>query len=145
MSKFVYTYQKILEMKEKSREDVETNYAKLIKALDTEEIILKGLCEKKEKINEEISEGQKNGIMISDITSYSEYLHYLDIKIINQTKMIKDLDNKIEMKFNELIEVKIEEKKWLNLKEKKYSEYLFESNRIEQKELDDIACKRVLI
>lgn len=144
MSKFVYSYQKILEMKEKDRENIELSYAKLISVLDIEEAKLRDLHKKQSDIKNEVFNAQEKGVFILNITMSQEYLQYLDLEVINQSKIIKDVEKQIELKYHELVNIKIEEKKWLNLKEKKYSEYLFELNRDEQKEIDEIASNRVL-
>ncbi len=143
MSTFQYTFQKILDMKKKNREQVEFRYAELAQNLRIEKEESNKLAGYKSSICDGILDKQVTGTLVSEINQYQSYLQYLEQLIANHIENIDKIQQSIDQKHKELINVKIEEKKWLNLREKRLQEFNIEKNRIEQRELDEIASRRI--
>ncbi|WP_339063323.1 flagellar export protein FliJ [Tepidibacillus marianensis] len=142
MEKFQFHLQKVIDMKEKSREQVEWSYANILKLLKEERIKLSNLYFEKQQLENQLTNEQQVGISIIEINHLQDYLTYVDLKINNQLKQVKQTEQKLSDKKNELVELKVDEKIWNNYREKKFQEYLIDSNRTEQKEMDEMANYR---
>jgi len=141
MRKFQFSMQKILDIKQKSREQEELSYAQLVQMIIDEEKQLAKMESERLSLQEELSASQINGISIVAIVNKQQYIEHLDYVIEKQLKKIKLLKEKLELKRQRLIEAKIEEKKYSKLREKKLSEHLIRDNQLEQIELDEIASR----
>lgn len=144
MKKFQFSMQKVLDIKEKKREQEEWNFAKILNQLDQEKKFLEELIYKKQTLQEEMfADLQSKGNTMIEINQKNSFLEHLETQIVLQRKAINSLEDELRKKQKEVIDLKIDEKKWLKLKEKKYEKYLYESNQLEQIELDDIANKLI--
>ncbi len=133
--------QKILDIKQKSREHEELIYAQIVSMITEEEKQLANLERERQLLLEELSACQVNGTSIVEIMNKQHYIDHLDYVIEKQIKKIKLLKDKLELKRQRLVEVKIEEKKFSRLREKKLYEYILKDNQLEQIELDEIASR----
>lgn len=141
MKKFKFSMQKILDIKQKNREQEELSYAQLVQMIIEEEKQLAELENERQLLQEELLACQVNGISIVEIMNKQKYIEHLDYVIEKQIKKIKQYKEKLELKRQRLIEVKIEEKKYSRLREKKLYEYIMRDNKLEQIELDEIASR----
>ena len=141
MRKFQFSFQKILDLKEKNREQEEWNYARLLQLLSEEKNKLLHFSNSKQEQQKIMLDEQINGVSIIEINQKQLYVNYLDQSINNQKEKIKNVERSIKKKQIELLDLKIDEKKWNKLKEKKFEEFSLKSNQIEQNELDEIANK----
>ncbi|KXG43387.1 flagellar export protein FliJ [Tepidibacillus decaturensis] len=87
MRKFEFHLQKILDMKEKKREQEEWNYTKILHHLLEEKDRLTELMNQKNKLQEEIILHQRQGILINQIHQSQDYLSYLEVLIEQKNKM----------------------------------------------------------
>lgn len=141
MRKFNFTMQKVLNLKEKNREQEEWNYARILQALNEERDILTKLLLEKEEQQDLILENQQKGVSIETINLHQSYIQHIEDSIKHQTRKISKLEQNLSEKQQELLLLKIDEKKWLKLKEKKFNEFIVKENQIEQIEIDEIANK----
>ncbi|MGD9677116.1 MAG: flagellar export protein FliJ [Vulcanibacillus sp.] len=143
MSTFYYSFQKILDLKKKNREQTEYMYAELVHNLKLEEEKSSILNKNKNEIYEIIHSQQLVGTSIIELCQYESYLMFIEQQMLIYQKNIYRINNLIKEKHKELVEIKIEERKWSNLREKKYRDYIIECNKLEQKELDEIASRGI--
>ena len=139
MRGYQFPFQKILEVKEKKREQEEVNYAKILKQLDQESLRLTQLVDSKENLLSEIVDLQRNKVAIMAINQSQDYINYLNKQIASQKNNIARIKNSLSHKQQQLIELKVDEKKWVKLSEKKFREYQYAVDLEEQKETDEIA------
>ena len=142
MKKFQFHLQKVIDMKEKSREQVEWSYASILSTLNHEKQKLSELIQNKNHLENQLSTGQQRGISIQEIHRVQDYLSYIELQIKGQQEQINQTERKLQEKKEELSDVKKEEKVWNNFRDKKFEEYLLETNRTEQKEMDELANYR---
>lgn len=143
MKSFHFSLQKILDLKEKNREQEEWNFARIAKQLKDENEKLQSNITNKNVLHEELLNDQAKGIPIVEINSIQAYLNYLDKLIHHQKVNLRQIENSLLAKQQELVELKIEEKKWIKLREKKFEEFNYKNNQLEQKEMDEIAIQRM--
>lgn len=142
MRNFDFPLEKVVNLKEKNREQAEWAYSKNLQHLNEEKDKLNLLLENKNGLRRQMQSDQKKGTSIIEIDHSQKYIHYLDQLIQNQQKSIKILEESLALQLEELKTVKVDEKKWLNFREKKWQQYLIEFNQYEQKEMDDLVNKR---
>ena len=142
MSSFQFSLQKVLNVKEKNKEQEEYRYMEFFNHYLAEKEYLQRLIREKQSIEEKMVSGQLNGVRVSDIHHTQSYIAHLTLTINGQEKKLDKLYSELELKQKMLLEIKKEVKIWDNLKEKKREEFNLEENRNEQKELDDIASLR---
>jgi len=142
MEKYKFHLQKVIDMKEKSREQVEWSYANILKTLQEEQIKLTNLSTEKKQYEGQLLSEQKAGTSIIEINQIQEYMAYVDLQIKQQIEMVKQTENSLSEVKIELKEKKVDEKIWHNYRDKKFQEFIVESNRIEQKEMDEMANYR---
>ncbi|MFV9509858.1 flagellar export protein FliJ [Tepidibacillus sp. LV47] len=142
MKKFQFHLQKVIDIKEKNRELVEWSYTKILNDLQKEEKKLADLFSDKQQIEKQLSDEQKKGITIIKLQQVYDYLAFLRSQINQQKEMIKKQEHQLQEKKDELKEAKIEEKIWHHYKDKRLQEYLLESKRDEQKQIDELATYR---
>lgn len=139
MSKFKFGMQKILDLKEKKREQEEWNFAKLARLIDEENKRLKELISYKDQLHQELFSSQTTGVSIIELNQSQSYIEHLNQVINIHIQKMNQLQDSLLKKREELIEVKIDEKKFHKLREKKWKEYINENNHFEQRELDEMA------
>ena len=142
MKNFNFPLEKVVNLKEKNREQAEWAYSKNLQHLNEEKDKLNLLLENKNGLRRQMQSDQKKGTSIIEIDHSQKYIHYLDQLIQNQQNSIKILEESLALQLEELKTVKVDEKKWLNFREKKWQQYLIEFNQYEQKEMDDLVNKR---
>lgn len=142
MATFQFSLQKVLNLKEKNKEQEEYRYMESFKRYQVEKEQLQQLLNQKQLMEEEFVQGQVNGVLIADIHHTQEYILYLNHSIHQQEKKLEQLFNDLKIKQNSLMEIKKEVKIWDNLRERKREDFNLEENRNEQKELDDMASLR---
>lgn len=94
------------------------------------------LIDKKRILYDSITCGQ---IKVFEFKSAKVHIKSIEKDIHNFEKKIKELENRKELKKNELIQRKKELKIFETLKENKLEEFLFENNREELKVMNEIA------
>jgi flagellar FliJ protein len=138
---FVYSFQKILDMKEKEKEQAEVNYSKSIRVLQQEQQRLDSLKSNKKYLEERMLQGEQN-ISLAELKTNYEYIGHLQ-RLITQANESKELAEKdVEAKQSILSERAIDQKIWEKLKEQSFEKYKEELRKKEQKELDEISVSR---
>lgn len=139
MAKFQFRLQRILDYREQIEEQAKMRLAK----------ILSLISQKKEQINQYEQELEQISKMISmgNLSEHSLWLYKESEKnillYIDQLKKeLKDLSQKAEVLRQDLILKTIERKKLEKLKQKDYERFIYEEQKREQKEIDEISTLR---
>jgi len=136
MAKFVYKYESILRIKEVLEKKILKEISEIEKEIEKLEEEKKKLITKRKILGDKISSGKIKAI---DYKSAKSLCKTLEKDISNLGRRIEDWKTKKSQKLNELLERKKEKKILEALKEKQYEDFLFESNREELKQLNEIA------
>lgn len=117
---------------------------KLADALYRERALQPQLAEKREdlhRLQKELTRHQQIGISVQQLQFYRHSIHHAQTNLRALEKQIVKLCQEVEARRRELV-VACRDKKLLeNLKEKMASEEAFETNRIEDAQLDEIALR----
>ena len=138
---FTYTFQKILNMKEKEKEQVQMDYSKSVQLLQKEQQRLVSLEKNKQEMERRIMQQGKN-ISLAELKINYEYIGHLQRLIIQANESKAQAEKEVEAKQFILSERAIEHKVWEKLKDHVFERYKAETRQAEQKELDEMAVAR---
>lgn len=138
---FVYSLQKVLDMKEKEKEQAEISYSKSMQALKQEEERLHHLEQNKKQMEQQMLQKEKS-ISLAELKTNYEYIGHLQRLIIQANESKVRAEKEVEMKQFILSERTMDQKIWEKLKENSFEKYKDNMRLIEQKELDEIAVGR---
>ena len=130
------------------RENIEKNHiydmSKLQTSLTEEERVLALSIDQVRKILAYIARAENQGIRPNELAMYRTFLGSARVHMSDQEKKIINIQESIENKRLELINASKEKKVLEKFKQKNKQKFVFERNKKEQKEMDEIATKMYL-
>jgi flagellar export protein FliJ len=140
MTKFNYKYESIKNVKK----NLEKKSQKELAAIDIKiEKVRKDIRELEKKRNQIIiNESSNKTIKISEIHSKINYGNYLNEMINMHQKMLNIYNDERNEKLEELVSKSKEHKIFKTLEEKTQQEFIFEDNKLQQNQLDDISVQK---
>lgn len=123
MKKFFFPLDTVLSYKEQVLDGLKAEHAKILLKVRECERAIEELERLHEECTAEFRQNKMNGIKISEIHTYENYLEALGVKIRQKQEQLKRLMIKEEAKRNEVVEAKKETSSIDKLKEKKLKEY----------------------
>jgi len=143
--KFKFNLQSVLNFKEFKEELLKQDLAKLIKNLN-EEIykyneLKNEIIKTKDKLNQKLLKDIKSSMVIEN----NRYLEYLNNLIHEQIKIIKAIEQTIDVKRNEILKNEVEKRVIEKLKDKQLTVFEREISTKNQKNIDDITIQRFFI
>lgn len=145
MKKFFFSLDTVLSYKQQVLDSLKAEHARiLMKVRECEDAIEKMEDEHRQCVLE-FRECRMNGMKISDIHTYENYLEALGIKIRKKYEELAKLKEKEEAKRNEVVEAKKETSSIDKLKEKKFKEYEKAVQKEEEQFIEEfVATKRAM-
>lgn len=137
MEKFNFRLEKVLEYREKLEDINKAEYGKAKKKLDDEIIIFEEILLHKENVNSNRDNILSNAT-INDLKNYSLYLLNVKEKLANQKEVVEKAQMKVEKARSLLIKSSIEKKTLENLKDRDFSNYLYQMKKEDEKIIDQI-------
>lgn len=141
MSKFIFKFDQIIRIKEVLEKKILKEISLIEREIQNSVIRKNLLTDKKRNLFESITSGQ---IRIIEFKSGIAHIKTIEKEISNIEKKIKELEHRKDQKQSELIQKKKELKTFETLKENKLEEFLFESNREELKQMNEIAISNFI-
>lgn len=123
MKKFIFSLQKVLEIKEQILENLKIELSNLNQEYKTMELDIKNLKDKFSAVNNEFLEKSSVGISVGEMSYYKIYMSSILKQIENKEEEKEDLLKKIESKRQEIVSKNIEISSLEKLKEKEYEKY----------------------
>jgi flagellar protein FliJ len=139
---FVYSFQKLLDLKEKEKEQAEMGYTKSRQALEKEDALLQKLVRDKEHMQHAIYQKTEANITLADLRNSYEYLDHMQQLIIKAHHTRAQAEQDMRHKQETLQQKALDEKVWIKLKENSHMQYTEKVKQQEQKELDEMAVAR---
>lgn len=137
MKKFKFKLQKVQDTKEKQVKQKSGELSKLSHQKETKVQELENLHSELNVIQREIYEKTMEGCPVHEVLDSHKYADKITQQIKQTRKQIEKLDEKIERKQVELLQLNKEKKILEKLREKRYVQYLQQQNKEEQKVLDE--------
>ncbi|MEB1810089.1 MAG: flagellar export protein FliJ [Bacillaceae bacterium] len=138
---FSYTLQKVLEIREREKQNVENEYSKATKQFEETATRLYDLLKKKEDLEARCEQQMNEGIPIHQLQQHQTILMRLNIDIERQQQSTNLARNQMYQKQEELVDASIELKKYEKMKEIKHGEYIEEQKRLDNMRMDEISLQ----
>lgn len=142
MKKFKFRFETVLKVKEKKEEQLKREFMQLIALKIRQENLLKEIEKEKQKMAKEKFNEKQSGTDIQTLIYYEEYCNLLRKEISLTEKKIKELQEKADIKREELIEASKQKKIFEKLKQSDFNEFKALLLKNEQQILDEIAINK---
>ncbi|SHG92588.1 flagellar export protein FliJ [Tepidibacter thalassicus] len=136
--KYKFRFQKILDIKEKLEESKKMEINNLLSEVNKFKEEIYYLNKSKESKNIEIKSVMKLGTDINTIRSMNEFIYSIDLKIKMLIQKLDLLENELEVKKKEYIEVMKEKKTFEKLKERDIQNFNEKLKKQEEQFVDQI-------
>jgi flagellar FliJ protein len=140
MAKFLYKFKTVKKIKEILEKQAQKELAETQAKID---MVLLEIEQVKELKAKSKADKEKSGkVKISDLQFMENFTSSLDDRIKALYQEVDNLNKVKEQKIQKLIERAKDSKVFQKLEEKYKEEFLIELNRLEQKEMDEIALRK---
>jgi|UPI000374C7EE flagellar FliJ protein len=140
--KFRYPLQKIVDLKESEKSMAEWEYAAAIGFLRKEEERLAALRKEKEEAEQRLFEQTQRPTALSELQRLQQVIEWLDAGIRKQSESVREAERKMIQRRQKLTDKMVDEKVWVNARDKALQRFRHEALRREQNELDEMAIMR---
>ena len=140
--RFRYPMQKIVDWKQNEKSMAEWAYAAALGNLRAEEEKLSRLLREREGLARQLEQALSRPTSLARLHQLQLYLETLDARSREQTDGVRRARDEMQKRQAQLTERMMDEKVWLNAREKAWERFRLEWQRREQNELDDLAAVR---
>lgn len=144
MRVFQFHLQKVLDLKEKEKEQAEWAFGKSIQRKNEEEWKLSQLTEHHDEMTMRLQEVQMQTCSAAQLISITQYQQSVARTIQNQQRTLHGCEQDVERCQSRLTERMKESQLWQRLREKSLHQFLDDQKQREQKELDEIGTQLYL-
>ncbi|TKI54961.1 flagellar export protein FliJ [Brevibacillus antibioticus] len=144
MRVFQFHLQKVLDLKEKEKEQAEWAFGKSIQRKNEEEWKLSQLTEHHDEMTMKLQEVQMQACSAAQLISITQYQQSVARSIQNQQRTLHGCEQDVERCQSRLTERMKESQLWQRLREKSLHQFLDDQKQREQKELDEIGTQLYL-
>ena len=131
--------------KEQVLDGLKAEHARILAKVRECEAAIERMEEEHHRCVLEFRECRMNGMKVSDIHTYENYLEALGVRIRKKYEELAKLKEKEEAKRNEVVEAKKETSSIDKLKEKKFKEYESEVQKEEERFIEEfVATKKAM-
>jgi flagellar FliJ protein len=139
---FRYPLQKIVDWKHTEKSMAEWAYAAALGNLRHEEERLSRLRREREELARQLEQAVSRPTSLARLNQLQLYLETLDLRIRDQSDGVRRARDVVRQRQMHLTDKVVDEKVWLNAREKAWERFRLEWQRREQHELDDLAAGR---
>ncbi|MFD0869190.1 flagellar biosynthesis chaperone [Chlamydia abortus] len=141
---FKFAFQKIVDLKTSEKTQAEWTLSSAVGELRSQEQSLHQLRLEKQRMQDRISAESAAQTTVSQLMIYQSYMEHIDHKISEKYKAVTAAQNNVDRKKETLNLKMMEEKIWLNARDKAKQRFMFEMLKKEQDALDEMASVRHL-
>ena len=138
MACFRFSMQNILNMKEKLEDQAKNKYAQANARLLREQEKLEIIVARREEAREKLKLVLYETLSVSEIRTRENAVEVLKYYAMQQQLAVKRCEKEVEVAREELSEAMKERKIFEKQREKAFEQFVFEENRKEQKEVDEL-------
>lgn len=142
MSKFNYSFERILDLSSKEKETAQQVFAKALQAEQEIEDSLSKTYQRIDHLQEHMNTKQNKVISINELQHMELHMSYLRSDLKSENEQLKTAQQIVQQKQKNLYIKRTEEKKWSTLKENKRAMFTKDENDKEQKVVDDLVGQR---
>lgn len=138
MACFRFSMQNILDMKEKLEDQAKNEYAQANARLLREQEKLEKIVARREEAREKLKLVLCETLSVDEIRTRENAVEVLKFYAMQQQFVVIRCEKEVEVAREKLSEAMKERKIFEKLREKAFEEFVFEENRKEQKEVDEL-------
>lgn len=139
MVQFSYRFEKVLNLREQERQQTEIAYKEAVNAFEKVATQLYQLLKKKEDLISYQNERLKEGLTIDEIHHNAKFIESLEHAIDDVQLKVKKARAKMQWYEQKLLEKNLEVRKFEIMRDKDFSAFREEQNRLEAKNLDELS------
>lgn len=140
--RFQYPLQKIVDLKGSEKAMAEWEYAAALGELRREEEKLSELLRERGDVEQALEQATQRPTPLARLTALQQYINVLDDRIRSQSQGVRRAAAQAERRQSRLSDKMVDEKVWLNARERAHDKFKVERLAREQNELDEIAIVR---
>lgn len=138
---FQYTLQKVLDFKERQKQEKEAAFNQAVRTFEEIATVLYHLLKKKEETVSYYEEKLNQGVTVFELQMQQTQLLRLQKEIEKQQRLTNIARENMNHAQENLIEMSVEYKKYVKMKEKQLEQYLENLKREETKLMDEISIQ----
>ncbi|WNQ13734.1 flagellar export protein FliJ [Paenibacillus aurantius] len=142
MSRFRYSFQKIVDLKTNEKTQAEWILSSAVNDLRVEEDQLSDLKHHKSEVQETLVSAAANRTTVSELMLYQKYLDHIDHQILNKNAAVRAAQINVEDKQSNLTAKMREEKVWSKAREKAKLHFTAALLKKDQEALDEMSVSR---
>ncbi|TFE24428.1 flagellar export protein FliJ [Cohnella luojiensis] len=139
---FRYPLQKIVDLKGSEKSMAEWEYAAALGKLRNEEELLQHLYDERHEIERQLQETSVRPTPLTRLLSMQRYIEILDERIQRQREGVRSAELLVRKRQGHLTDKMVDEKVWLNARDRALERFRSDRLAKEQNELDEIAIVR---
>jgi flagellar FliJ protein len=139
MEAYKYKFAKILSLREREKEEVQTSFQESKRKFEEVAQELYQVLKKKEDLEKFQAEKLISGFAASEIRHYQQFISNLDQMILYWQDEVMKSRNRMSWFEEKLVEKNIEVKKYEKIREKDHQKFTEEYGREESKRLDELS------
>ncbi|MFC5532455.1 flagellar export protein FliJ [Cohnella yongneupensis] len=140
--RFNYPLQKIVDLKGSEKSMAEWEYAVALGKLKQEEEKMADLIAERSEVERTLEQTTAKPTPLARITELQSYIDVLDERIRHQSEDVRYATHEVQARQSMLTDKMVDEKVWLNARDRAHERFKFEWLSREQNELDEIAIVR---
>ncbi|WP_126426378.1 flagellar export protein FliJ [Brevibacillus marinus] len=145
MKTFTFHLQKILDLKEKEREQAEWAFGQSLRKKAEAEARLVELTRHREEVNRSLYQLQSQTCSVSRLIEANRYQRAVERAIQTQRQTVYGCEREVEERKRILTSRMQESKLWEQLRERAKERFELAQKQLEQKELDEIGTSRYVL
>jgi flagellar FliJ protein len=140
--RFRYPLQKIVDLKGSEKSMAEWEYAASLGNLRVEEERLEQLFQERGEVEKALQETSERPTPLTRLTMLQRYIDIVDERIRRQHEGVRSAEAQVRMRQSRLTDKMVDEKVWLNARDRALERFRYDRLAKEQNELDEIATVR---
>ncbi|MGM7635840.1 flagellar export protein FliJ [Bacillus sp. Hm123] len=140
MGAYHYKFEKILQLREQEKEEMQNSYMEAMKKFEEAAEKLYTLLKKKEELIDHQETKMVRGFSIYEVQHYQQFVSNLEQTISFQQQIVIRARNKMQWCEQQLQESNIEVKKYEKMKEKDFKKFNASLLAMEQHQMDEISA-----
>ncbi|HZG77469.1 MAG TPA: flagellar export protein FliJ [Paenibacillus sp.] len=140
--KFVYAFQKVLDVKTNEKKQAESQLSQAVGAMTLAERELSDLMLAKYRQQEKLSDDATKGRPMAEMIAGQQYVDHLEERIRAAKRKLVAAEKHVNDLRERLADRSVDEKVWLNAKDRALAVHRAEAERRSQYEMDEMATLR---
>lgn len=141
---YQFSLQKLLDLKEKEKEQLQSSLSSSVKKLEDEKIVQSGLLQRQNELQTQLIRKQEESTNISVLVGLHTYQKRLEQKIVQSSQRVVKAEKDVDRKMQQVVDKSKEAKTFHLLKDRERLRFQYEQDRIEQNQLDEISVNLFL-